>query len=99
MPIVKTKKGDLAYRLPDISEGYAYLALIDSMEGSGDIFRTRGKIIKLMGQGDEPLLDFKALGYENYQQVLDDKEVMREPLTIIAKEIFEDVMDLVRKKD
>lgn len=99
MPIIKTKKGDLAYRLPDIAEGYAYLALIEAMDGSGDIFRARGKIIKMMGEGDEPLLDFKALGYENYQQVLDDKENMREPLTAIAKEIFEDAMDLVRKKD
>lgn len=93
--IVKTKKGDLEYRLPDISEGYEYLALVERLDEPGDMYRARGKIIGRMGD----LIEFKALGYNSYEEVLGDKENMREPLTVIAKEIFEDAMDLIRKKD
>jgi hypothetical protein len=44
------------------------------------------------------LLSYKDLGYKDYAEVLNDKDVMREPLTDISKEIFDDILELLAKK-
>jgi RecJ-like exonuclease len=91
---IKTNKGVLKYRLPDISEGYDYLSLVDVINTSSDVFIIKSKIIKKMGE----LLEFKELGYETYQDVLNDKENMREALSEISKNIFDDIIELLGKK-
>ena len=91
---VTTPKGDLEYRLPDISEGYEFLCYVESVEKSTDVFKIKSKIIKNMGD----LIEFKKLGYENYQEVLNDKENMRDALSEISKAIFDDILELLGKK-
>lgn len=91
---IVTNKGVLKYRLPDISEGYDYLSLVDVITTSADVFIIKSKIIKKMGD----LLEFKELGYETYQEVLNDKENMRDALSEISKNIFDDILELLGKK-
>lgn len=91
---INTPKGDLKYRLPDISEGYDYLCYVDTLQKSSDIFRIKAKIIRNMGE----LIEFKELGYDNYQEVLDDKENMRDALSEISKAVFDDICELLGKK-
>ena len=91
----QTKKGVLKYRMPDIGEGYAYLAMVEAITTNADVFRIKSKIIKQMGE----LIDFKELGYENYQEVLNDKENMRHAIGEIGNEIFNDILELIGKKD
>lgn len=91
---IETNKGVLKYRLPDISEGYEFLCYVDTIKENSDVFRIKAKIIKNMGH----LLDFKELGYENYSEVLNDKENMRNALAEISKAIFDDILELLGKK-
>ena len=94
MKEVVTPKGALKYRLPDISEGYDYLCMVDQVFTNEDVFRIKSKIIKRMGE----LIDFKSLGYESYQEVLNDKENMRDALSEISKDVFDDITELLGKK-
>ena len=91
---VVTPKGDLEYRLPDIAEGYEFLCYVDSVASSSDVFRIKAKIIKNMGE----LLDYKKLGYLTYDEVMNDKENMRDALSEISKNIFDDIVELLGKK-
>jgi hypothetical protein len=91
---VNTPKGDLKYRLPDISEGYEYLCFVETIQTSSDVFKIKAKIIKHMSE----LIEFKELGYDNYQEVLNDKENMRDALSEISKAIFDDILELLGKK-
>jgi hypothetical protein len=91
---VNTPKGDMEYRLPDISEGWEYLCYVETIETSSDVFKTKAKIIKNMGD----LVEFKKLGYETYQEVLNDKENMRDALGEISKAVFDDILELLGKK-
>ena len=91
---VNTPKGDLEYRLPDISEGYEFLCYVETLQTSSDVFKIKAKIIKNMAD----LVDFKKLGYIDYQEVLNDKENMRDALSEISKAIFDDILELLGKK-
>jgi hypothetical protein len=91
---VTTPKGDLEYRLPDISEGYDYLCYVETIQNSSDVFKIKAKIIRHMSD----LVEFKKLGYENYQEVLNDKENMRDALSEISKAVFDDILELLGKK-
>jgi hypothetical protein len=95
MKEIKTNKGVLKYRLPNIAEGYDYLCLVDQVSTAQDIFRIRGVIINKMGD----LINYKELGYSNYDEVLNDKENMRDILASISKEVFDDVIELISKKN
>lgn len=94
MKEIKTSKGVLKYRLPNIAEGYEYLAMCDAIKTGSDVHRITGKFISKMSD----LLDYKSLGYETYQEVLEDKENMYEPLSFIAREIFDDILAVLAKK-
>lgn len=91
---VTTPKGDLEYRLPDISEGYEFLCYVESIQKSSDVFKIKAKIIKNMGE----LIAYDKLGYANYDEVLNDKENMRDALSEISKAIFDDIIELLGKK-
>lgn len=90
---ITTDKGVLKYRLPDIAEGYEFLSYVDSIKTSSEVFIIKGRIIRNMGH----LLDFSALGHEKYQEVLSDKS-MRDALSEISKEVFDDIIELLGKK-
>jgi len=90
-----TSKGALKYRLPNIAEGYDYLCLIDEVSTAKDIFRIKHLIINKMG----PLIRYKELGYSSYEEVLEDKENMRNVLSEISDNIFNDILELLAKKN
>jgi hypothetical protein len=90
----QTKKGVLKYRLPNIAEGYEYLALIDTVEKNSDLFKIKAQFIMKMSD----LLEWKELGYESYNEVLNDKENMKTILSDIASEIFSDITGTFEKK-
>lgn len=94
MKEIATNKGALKYRLPDIAEGYEYLAIIDTIKTSSDVFKVKSKIIAAMGD----LLEYKELGYADYKEVLNDKENMRDALAEVSKHIFDDIIELLGKK-
>lgn len=91
---VTTPKGDLEYRLPDISEGYEFLCYVETIQTSSDVFKIKAKIIKNMGD----FLSYDKLGYTSYSEVLNDKENMRDALSEISKAIFDDILELLGKK-
>lgn len=90
----KTNKGVLKYRLPNIAEGYEYLALIENVNTNSDLFRIKGQFILKMSD----LLEWKELGYETYDDVLNDKANMKLALSEIAGEIFQDITGSFEKK-
>jgi hypothetical protein len=94
MKEIKTNKGVLKYRLPNIAEGYEYLAACDSVKTGSDVHRVIGRFISMMSD----LIDYKSVGYETYQEALEDKENMYEPLSFIAREIFDDILAVLAKK-
>lgn len=94
MKEIITPRGVLKYRLPDISEGYTFLSYVDSIKNAAEVFVIKGRIIKNMGS----LLAYSELGYASYDEVLNDKENMRDALSEISKEIFDDIIELLGKK-
>ena len=90
----ETNKGVLKYRLPNIAEGYEYLALIDTVKKNSDLFKIKAQFIMKMSD----LLDWKSLGYTSYDEVLNDKVNMKTVLTDIASEIFNDITGTFEKK-
>lgn len=94
MKEIVTPKGVLKYRLPDISEGYTFLSYIDSIKNAAEVFIIKGRIIKNMGN----FISYSELGYLSYDEVLNDKENMRDALSEISKDIFDDIIELLGKK-
>lgn len=90
-----TNKGVLKYRMPNIAEGYAFLALVDRMQSVGDMIAVKGKFLMQMSH----LLDYSALGYSSYEEVLNDKENMTLPLAEIVTELFADITGAFEKKN
>lgn len=95
MKEIVTPKGTLKYRMPDIGEGWIFLSLFDSVRTAQEVFRIRGQIINHMGD----LIDYSSLGYTSYKELLNDKINMNDALVKIAKEIFDDVLELLEKKN
>lgn len=95
MKEIQTSRGVLKYRMPDISEGHALLAHFDKIETGSDILKIMSRIMKDMGD----LVEYKPLGYTSYKEVLCDKDNMAKPISEIAKEIYDDVMDMLIKKN
>ena len=91
---IKTEKGILKYRLPNIEEGFAFLALIDTVRTLQDGFRIKGSFIPKM----KDLVDYKALAYESYEDFLDDTENNFYAMAQIADEVFGSIMDVLLKK-
>lgn len=89
-----TEKGALKYRMPNIPEGYEFLALIESVNGSSGYFKAKAKFISNL----ESLLDFSSLDYKNFDELLEDKDTMFKPLSEIAQEVFDDITGALAKK-
>jgi hypothetical protein len=92
---ISTGKGVLKYRLPNIAEGHKYLALVHAIENTSDLFIIKGNIIQKMGE----LIQYSDLGYSSYDEVLNDKENMRSPISTIAQEVLDDILELLGKKN
>lgn len=91
-----TPKGVLKYRMPNIAEGYFYLSAITSIKINtmGDAFTIKGTFIPQMKE----LIDFSGLGYESYDDFLEDLENNFIPTKEIADEIFIAVTSVLGKK-
>jgi len=89
-----TNKGVLKYRMPNIVEGYEFLSMVESVNGSSGFFRAKAKFIANL----EPMLEYKQLGYPSYSELLEDKENMMHPLSDIAQEVFDDITGALAKK-
>lgn len=89
-----TKLGVLKYRMPNIVEGYEFLSMIESVNGSSGFFKAKAKFIANLS----PLLDYSSCGYKSYEDVLNDKENMMHPLSEIAQEVFDDITGALAKK-
>jgi hypothetical protein len=81
--------------MPDCSEGFEYLALFESIRSPSDVYLIKSRIIKKMGA----LIEFKELGYSNYEEVLKDVDVMRSALDDISQAIYMDIMEYLGKKN
>jgi hypothetical protein len=90
----KTDKGILKYRMPNVVEGYEFLALIETVNGSSGFFKAKAKFISNL----YPLLDYSSLGYKDYSDLLDDKVTMMHPLSEISQEVFDDITGALAKK-
>lgn len=89
---ITTTKGDLNYRLPDILEGYDFLVLVDLANG-GDVYKIKGKLMKEIGT----IVDYKSVGHDTWESALKDR-ALREAVIKINNDVFEDIMELIRKK-
>ena len=90
-----TNKGVLKYRMPNIAEGYAFLALVDQLKVYSDVITVKGKFCA----GMAPLLDYSALGYSSYDELLNDKVNMTIPMAEIVNELFDDITGAFAKKN
>lgn len=90
-----TSKGVLKYRMPNIAEGYEFLALVDQLKTASDVISVKGKFLNNMGK----LIDYKELGYKAWDDVLEDKEAMTIPLSEIVHELFSDITGAFAKKN
>ena len=91
----QTDKGVLKYRMPDIAEGHMYLAMFDKINTNADVLRIMSGIMKNMVE----LIQYQELGYVTYQEVLTDKENMTAAISEIAKEIYDDILGMLIKKN
>jgi hypothetical protein len=92
---IKTKKGLIKYRLPNIVEGFEFLAMIDAIKTNSDFFKVKAKFIANLGS----LLDYSDCGYKSYDELLLDKDNMMFPLSQISQEVFDDITGALAKKD
>jgi hypothetical protein len=84
----------LKYRLPNIEEGFYFLALIERIENYTDIFRIKGKMLGQMAE----MICYKDLGYESFKEFLEDKENNLHAAQEIAEEVYEDIVGALKKK-
>jgi hypothetical protein len=91
---IETPKGTLKYRFPNIAEGYFFLSAIKSISSAQDIFRIKGDFIEKM----EPMVDYKSLNYESYDDFLNDRENNTLAMTRIADEVFIEITRTLGKK-
>jgi hypothetical protein len=91
----QTEKGVLKYRLPNISEGYHFLAAIQKITNARDVFTVKGDFIAKMG----PMVDFKSLNYDSYEEFLNDRDNNMIPMSEIADEVFVEITKALGKKN
>lgn len=90
----ETANGVLKYRMPDISEGYFFLAEIEQMKNAQDIFKCKGTFIKMMGD----MILFKELGYSDYKEFLSDRENNEQAMNEIVSDVFDTITRGLAKK-
>lgn len=80
--------------MPNIVEGYEFLSMIESVNGSSGFFKAKAKFISNLS----PLLDYSACGFSSYDELLNDKENMMHPISEISQEVFDDITGALAKK-
>lgn len=92
---IKTEKGVLKYRMPNILESYDILECSGVTEGKPSQLKMKRNIIASMGH----LLDFSAIEeFKSYEDVLNDTENMIVPLGEIADLVIIKAFSAFKKK-
>lgn len=92
---IKTEKGILKYRMPNILESYDILESSGVTEGKPSQLKMKRNIIASMGH----LLDFSDIQeYTTYEDVLNDTENMIVPLGEIADLVIIKAFSAFKKK-
>ena len=92
---IKTEKGVLRYRMPNILESYDILECSGVTEGKPSQLKMKRNIIASMGH----LLDFSAIEeFKSYEDVLNDTENMIVPLGEIADLVIIKAFSAFKKK-
>jgi hypothetical protein len=90
----KTAKGVIKYRMPDIVEGYDFLALMEGKADQSSLFKMKARFIRAIGS----MIDLCGI-YPTYEDALKDKDNMMQPLGEIADEVLTDITKALAKKD
>lgn len=91
---IKTDKGVLKYRMPNILEAYDLLDLSGLADGGNQI-KVKRNIIKGMGE----LVDFSGVeGILSYEELFDHLDDMIGPLNEIAGEVLAKLLASLKKK-
>lgn len=91
----ETSKGVLKYRMPNIEEGYYFLAAIEKMGTAQDIWKAKGKFISLMSE----MISYKDIGYDSYQDFLHDRENNGQIMADMVSEVFDTITSELGKKN
>jgi hypothetical protein len=92
---IKTEKGVLKCKMPDILEYYSILIGSGISKGVTDPIEIRINTIKAM----EPLMIISELdGYNSYQDLLADSENMLLPLSEMADDLVSKLLEVFKKK-
>jgi len=95
MKEIKTSKGVLKYRLPNVSECFDIIGATVGPDGKPlTIFQTKKEIIKIAAE----LCEYESLGYGSRQDMVNDPEVMLLPLSEIADQFYKLAIDSFSKK-
>lgn len=92
---IETPGGILKYRLPDIAEGFDFLAVIERISCAQDVFKIKGNFSRMMG----PMIDYNGLGYASYDEFLRDRENNTAAMAAIADEFFIEITRALGKKN
>jgi hypothetical protein len=92
---IKTDLGLLKYRMPNLIEIYDLLDKSDAVSNANRPFKIKKEFIKNMGD----LVDISSLeGISSYDDLLKETEIMAQPLSQIADEVFVKVSGIFEKK-
>lgn len=91
----ETPKGVIKYRMPNIEEGYYFLAAIERMGSAQDVFKVKGKFVSMMSE----MINYKDAGFESYDDFLSDRENNAQPMADIVAEVFDTITRELGKKN
>jgi len=92
---IKTERGVLKYRMPNIIEAYSFLGLIKVLEPGINSLTVKGNAIEHL----HIFLDYSQLkGVSSYEDLLSDVTDMSESLGEIADEILAKALEVFKKK-
>ena len=92
---IKTEKGILKYRMPNIVEAYKFLGKIGVFKKDQDMGEIKGKAIEELAI----FLDIKGIpNVATFDDLLVDIEKMAEPLSDIADEVLRKALLVFKKK-
>lgn len=95
MQEVKTSKGVLKFKSPDVFQNHEFLRSARPFFAADDAIGAKIQILKDMG----PLIDYSGIeGVTSYEQLCSMGDEMTLPLTNIADKILEKVTQAFKKK-
>lgn len=91
---IKTSKGLLKCRKPNVLEIYDYLEAVGSLK-EDDPIKLRGLMIKAV----KPYIDLSELGGLSFEDLINDPDTFFSPLAKLSDELYTAVIGVLSKKD